>query len=107
MCNMMVRFNMVGLVDNLTCITGGNKNDTLQQLIQKMKEDAQLWHDLLWCSGGKLELPKCGYHIIHFDFKDSGVPEMPHSPSESITLHNEHGAEVTIKSKHIYQTRIN
>ena len=51
------------------CITGGNKNDTLQDLIRKMKEDAQLWHDLLWCSGGKLELPKCGYHVIHFNTK--------------------------------------
>jgi hypothetical protein len=55
----VVRFNMVGFVDDSTCITGGNPNDTLQQLLVKMKDDAQLWHDLLWCSGGRLELSKC------------------------------------------------
>jgi hypothetical protein len=105
--NTMVRFNMVSFVDDSTCITGGTKDDTLQDLIQKMKEDAQLWYDLLWCSGGKLELPKCGYHLVHFDSKDSGIPEMRHSPSKSITLHNELGDEVKIESKNIYQTRIN
>jgi hypothetical protein len=56
----VVRFNMVGFVDDSTCITGGNKNDNIQELLAKMKDDAQLWHDLLWCSGGKLELSKCG-----------------------------------------------
>jgi hypothetical protein len=39
----IVRFNMVELVDDSTCITGGNRNDTLQMVINKMlKEDAQL-----------------------------------------------------------------
>ena len=42
--NMMLQFNMVGFVDDSTCITGGNKEDTLQELIQKMKADAELWH---------------------------------------------------------------
>jgi hypothetical protein len=38
----IVRFNMVGFVDDSTCITGGNKNNTLQELLTNMKEDAQL-----------------------------------------------------------------
>jgi hypothetical protein len=42
----IVRFNMVGFVDDSTCISGRNKNDTLEDLLRKMKEDAQLWHDL-------------------------------------------------------------
>ena len=104
---MMVRFNMVGFVDDSTCITGTGKDASLQELLTKMREDAQLWHDLLWCSGGKLELPKCGYHVIHFNFDNSGIPRMQHSPGESITLNNEHGNEVIIKSKNIFQTRLN
>ncbi len=104
---MMVRFNMVGFVDDSTCITGVGKNATLADLLTKMKDDAQLWHDLLWCSGGKLELPKCGYHVVHFNFDASGIPRMQHSPGESITLNNEHGTEVIIKSKNIFQTRLN
>ena len=64
-------------------------------------------HDLLWYSGCKLELKKCRYHLVHFDLKDSGIPNMSHSPSESITLNNELGTNVKIESKNIYQTRIN
>ena len=104
---MMVRFNMVGFVDDSTCITGVGKNATLQELLTNMQADAQLWHDLLWCSGGKLELPKCGYHVIHYNFDNSGIPRMQHSPGDSITLNNEHGDEVIIKSKNIFQTRLN
>jgi hypothetical protein len=105
--DMIVRFNMVGFVDDSTCITGGNPDDTLQELLKKMQDDAQLWHDLLWCSGGKLELSKCGYHVIHYDFEDSGIPRMKHNPGESITLQNEKGEPISIKSKNIYQTRVN
>jgi hypothetical protein len=103
----VVRFNMVGFVDDSTCITGGNPDDTLEELLKKMKEDAQLWHDLLWCSGGKLELSKCGYHVIYYDFDDSGIPSMRHSPGDSITLKNDQGDLIPIQSKNIYQTRIN
>ena len=41
-----------------------------------MTHDAQLWYDLLFVSGGKLELPKCGYHLVYFDFDDAGLPQM-------------------------------
>jgi hypothetical protein len=34
----VVKFNMVGFVDNSTCITGGNPYDTLKQLLAKMKD---------------------------------------------------------------------
>jgi hypothetical protein len=72
-----------------------------------MKEDAQLWHDLLWCSGGKLELSKCGYHVIYYDSDDIGIPRMRHSPDESITLKNDQGDLIPIQSESIYKTRIN
>jgi hypothetical protein len=41
-----------------------------------IKIDAQLWSDLFWISGGMLELPKCSYHQIQFDFLPSGKPYM-------------------------------
>jgi hypothetical protein len=98
---------MVGFVDDSTCITEGNKNDTLEELLRKMKEDAQLWHDLLLCSGGKVELSKCGCHVIQFDFEDNGIPHMRHSPGDSILLTNDQGDDVKIKSKNIFQPRTN
>jgi hypothetical protein len=102
-----VKFNMVGFVDDSTCITGGNPDDTLQQLLAKMKDNAQLWHDLMWCSRGKLELSKCGYRVIYHDFDDIDIPQMRHSPGDSISQTNDQGNIILIHSKNIYQTRIN
>jgi hypothetical protein len=62
-----VSFSMVGFVDDSTG-TVNSFNATTQpspeELLNKMTHDAQLWHDLLWCSGGMLELQKCSYHFL-------------------------------------------
>lgn len=72
-----VHLSMVGFVDDST----GSCNDfqpstqqPLQNLFQRMQRDAQLWNDLLYCSGGKLELPKCSFHVLHFNFLPNGKP---------------------------------
>jgi hypothetical protein len=41
-----------------------------------MQLNAQLWSDLLWLSGGLLELGKCSFHHIHFDFAPDGSSMM-------------------------------
>ena len=71
-------------------------------LKEKMCADAQLWHNLSWVSGGKFELPKCGYHFVHFDFKTSGIPMMRHIEGDNITLKNNKDEEVQTKSKNIF-----
>ena len=48
-----------------------NKN-TLQELVKKMEIAAQYWEELLNASGGKLELPKCFYYILHWNFDKEG-----------------------------------
>ena len=73
-----LRISIIGFVDDSTCITGGKPEGTLQELLTRMEADAQLWNDLLWSSGGKLELPKCSYHVVYYDFEPSGVPVMRH-----------------------------
>ena len=72
-----------------------------------MREDAQLWHDLLWISGGKLELPKCGYHLIHYDFEQSGIPKVRYIAEDSITLKDEKNEDIKINSKNIFTPRPN
>jgi hypothetical protein len=104
---LMIKMTLVGFVDDSTSCTGISEKESLADLIRKMREDAQLWHDLLWCSGGKLELSKCGYHIIHYNFDDSGIPKMMHHPSEKITLKDAEGGDVNIVGKSIYQPRLN
>jgi hypothetical protein len=68
---------MIGFVDDST----GQANAFLQDnqphvelLVEKMREDAQLWNDLLWASGGALELPKCTYQVIDYAFTPDGAP---------------------------------
>ena len=104
---MIVRYHMIGFVDDSTCITVGDKNNTVETLKAKMKEDTQLWHDLLWISGGKLELPKCGYHLIHYDVEPSGIPTMRYIEEDSIILKNEKNEDVKINSKNIFTPRKN
>lgn len=68
-------FSMVGFVDDST--GRANKFEqrpqpTAIQLTQLMSEDAQHWHDALDFSGGKLELPKCSYHLLTYQFQPDG-----------------------------------
>ena len=68
---------MVGFVDDCT----GTCNDfqpqlqaTTDNITNTMAKDAQTWNDILWCSGGKLELPKCSFHVLEFQFSPDGTP---------------------------------
>ena len=54
--DVIVSFSIIGSVDDSTCVIGGKQNETIYQLLVRVKHDAQLCHDLLWASGGKLEL---------------------------------------------------
>jgi hypothetical protein len=48
-----------------------------------MQYNAQTWNDLLWCSGGKLELPKCSFHTIQFTYLPNGTPKTALVPISS------------------------
>jgi hypothetical protein len=68
---------MIGFGDDSTGQANAFLLDTqprAKQLVARMREDAQLWNDLLWASGGALELPKCTYHDIDYAFTLDGAP---------------------------------
>ena len=44
----------------------------LPELVKKMETAAQYWEQLLDASGGKLELPKCFYYVLHWNFNAEG-----------------------------------
>ena len=76
---MSVSLSMIGFVDDSTGQVNEfklNTQPTPAFLRQIMQHDAQLWSDLLWISGGLLELNKCSFHQIHFDFNPDGSPVM-------------------------------
>lgn len=74
-----ISFSIVGFVDDSNCQTNNfmcNNQEECDDLLASATADAQLWADLLWVSGGYLELQKCSYHLLHFDFASNGRPFM-------------------------------
>ena len=41
-----------------------------------MQHDIQLWNNLLWASGGDLELQKCSYHVLYWKFLGNSTPSL-------------------------------
>ncbi len=83
--------SMTGFVDD----TKGQTNDQtstaampLLQLIARMQEDAQLWGDLLHVSGGALEISKCNYYVMHWEFKPSGIPKLAKNLNTTLRIEN-------------------
>ena len=67
----------VGFVDDTQSYVNKFLDDvppTPAELIALLTHDSQLWRDLLWTSGGALELPKCLYHHWHYYFQPNGSP---------------------------------
>eukprot|EP00957_Ditylum_brightwellii_P055737 4223304-Ditylum_brightwellii.AAC.1 len=70
-----------------------------------MQEDAQVWSDLLWLTGGLLELDKCSYHSIWYEFLQDGTPVMqstrPGPPLIVNQLDNKTNTEIQYKNLYI------
>jgi hypothetical protein len=60
---------MEGFVDNAdVAINDANTPCTPEHLAQVLQEDAKHWEHLLFISGGKLELNKCFFHMLTWQF---------------------------------------
>ena len=88
-----VNVKAVGFVDDAqtSVITFGNNQLTLEQLVALACCDSQLWHDILATSNQALELPKCRYHAIIFEFEPTGTPMMVTNPDCRIVLRDQTG----------------
>jgi hypothetical protein len=98
---------MVGFVDDST----GQVNNFLQDqqpepkiLLERMTHDAQLWSDLLWLSGCLLELSKCSYHFLYFNFRPDGtaLPRAGQVGPALTVLDSQSKTPVPIPSKSVY-----
>ena len=69
---------MVGFVDDsngqTNLFASEELHSTQQQVLTQLKDNAQLWSDLLGVSGGALELTKCSYHVVAWQFTGQGSP---------------------------------
>ena len=94
-----VYYSIVGFVDDSTCCVNNHGVDSgdINKLIQRLKHDTQVWHDLLWFSGGKLELPKCSYHLVAFDFDRDGTPTLIQKSFQPIQVQDNVGQTIGIR----------
>jgi hypothetical protein len=75
--NESVTLHMVGFVDDCTQRANNFRADpqpTATELTNRMATEAQKWNDLLWSSGGALEIPKCSFHMIESEWRHDGTP---------------------------------
>ena len=79
------------VTDSLTTSLTSSTDDTItpEDISAGMQFEAQTWERLLWATGGALELSKCFYYILFYDFKKNGTPFLlaPHQmPGTSIHI---------------------
>jgi hypothetical protein len=63
-----------------------NQEFSPQQIAAGLQREAQVWECLLFSTGGALELSKCFYYIIAWDFHKNGAPVLL-SPQEMPDTH--------------------
>ncbi len=101
-----VRLFMAGFVDDnagQVNLFGDNVPPTPDKLLAMMQHDGQLWANILRESGGNLELPKCSYHFVFYDFLQSGKPILKAGRvGPKLKLLDGKGNSVTIQSKSNY-----
>ena len=105
--NNTLRMSIVGFVDDSTVITSDEPGKPVSSLIDRAQQDAQTWNDILFTSGGKLELPKCGFHVIYYEYTEAGIPYMLHSTNRPINLKANDNTQIPIQEKDIHTSRKN
>lgn len=107
------QIQMIGYVDDSNGQTNTftrNQQPTAKFLLRQASKDAQIWHDILWASGGALELSKCSYQLLSWTFSSAGTPmpikaipnfpvtvkDMTRTTSQNIPAISAHSAHKTL-----------
>jgi hypothetical protein len=101
-----------GFVDDtslFTNVTCHNDNHCIIQSCNQLRSDMIIWNDLLEASGGKLELSKCFYYILSWQFDNDGngipmtIAEQRDQNVTPIQIKTTYQSEVTIQQKEVHQ----
>ena len=91
---------IIGYVDDSRNSANAFPNDSttsMDTLVQQATKDSQLWHDILQSSNQELELTKCGYHAIEYQFAEDGKPSLIDKPEiPPIQVTNSEGNTLSI-----------
>jgi hypothetical protein len=81
----------VALVFNFGLANMLKTHYTPEAIATGMQTEAQVWERLLWTTGGALNLAKCFYYVIAWNFHKNGTPILltpSVMPNTSISLTN-------------------
>jgi hypothetical protein len=97
---------MLGFVDDNNITNNGEEWETVNDIIIRTQQDAQLWNDLLQATGGALNMDKCFAQVLAFQFGLNVAPVIaPADKNLTITLQDRlHNIEVIIKPISPYKT---
>ncbi len=100
----VLKLGMTGFVDDNNAQTTGRPDESESDLALRCTHDAQLWHDILWATGGALETSKCSYQSMRFDFSGTGSPYLRHGKhGPPIIIKDAAGDDITIKQLPVTQ----
>ena len=97
--------HLLGFVDDVNnrtnlplAVDAVGLHTTIQQLLEQASKDSQLWHDILTAANQELELSKCKYHVVHFQFAPDGTPSIVDTaqPPAPLRITGKHGQAVAI-----------
>jgi hypothetical protein len=90
---------IIGFVDDTRNSTNffEDNDNPMESLLDQATKDSQLWHDLLLTCNQSLELPKCGYHVLHHTFLPTGEPTVTELPPTNLTIQDKSGEPLKIQ----------
>ena len=78
--------------DTALCFTSSSSDTSYKQLVKKLKHIAQTWEHLLFLSGGKLNLSKCSWYILRWEWEKGRPLLRPIQPTDP-TIQLYHGTK--------------
>jgi hypothetical protein len=99
---------MIGYVDNCSQQVNEFKahpQPSAERLVELMTQDAQPWSDLLWSSGGALEVPKCSFQVVETNWSSRGRPFLQgNCTAPPLYIQTKHGP-IRVRQTSCYQAR--
>ena len=77
---------IIGFVDDKRQYTNDWINTNLNTATTNLQEATQGWEHFLHTTGGQLELSKCAWYYISWDFSPDGLPIMKDNNYHSIRI---------------------
>ena len=74
------KLHIIGLVDDKQQYANDWKDNSEQTICDNLQTAASTWEQILYTSGGALELSKCAWYLIAWEFTPSGIPYINNKP---------------------------